>query len=842
MARLPSVTACRHCWGVLFSTTAALLAMTAGAQADQDFYRPRTTYGEIGILEMPSARTAPDGQLTFTASVLDGIQHYNLGFQILPWLEGSFRYSRIPKLLAGGLTEFDRSFGLKIRLVNESRHFPQISLGARDLLGTGIYSGEYLVASKQVDDFDLTLGMGWGRFAQRAAFANPLASLFSSFRTRDTNFGLGGTLSFGQFFHGPNVGLFGGVVWRTPIEGLNVLAEYSSDRYMLEAKTDTFKVHSPLNFGLSYHFFDVATVSAGWYYGNSYGLTLSISADPTTNVAPVRFEANLPQPVTRPDKGQIEALTVLLQRSAPIKPLPRDAAWIDFPQTPISEASTSLKATLVSTIQDVRDVEVIGRTVLIDAGAKRHGALTCNGYARIVSGVATTVDAVALSDVSDPSGNVTICRIAHYTDTGFPERLSASDTQADSGGSPEVDDPATVLAKVRGDVAAQSISVEGISLEPGMMWLYFDNEHYFSESAAAGRITRILMADLPASIEIFHLVSVRHGISLRDFTIARSAMERASSTSGSAVELGQAISLNMPPLNEPVLDRGQATSYPRLHWSIEPALTEGLFDPNRPLQVQLLAALNANVEVTPYLDVEGSVEANIYNNFNLNLPANSQLPHVRSDILEYYRHGINGIAKLDAVYRTRITRDVYAELKAGYLESMFAGVGGQVLWQPDGERIAVGADLYDVWQRSFDRLFGVQKYHVLTGHVSLYYASPWYDLNFNLHVGRYLAGDYGATIEVTRRFSTGVEIGAFATFTNVPFSVFGEGSFDKGILIRIPFEWGLPFHSRSSYDLLLRSLTRDGGQRLLDDDSLHDDLQSTSYGVLRRHLDDITNP
>jgi hypothetical protein len=126
--------------------------------------------------------------------------------------------------------------------------------------------------------------------------------------------------------------------------------------------------------------------------------------------------------------------------------------------------------------------------------------------------------------------------------------------------------------------------------------------------------------------------------------------------------------------------------------------------------------------------------------------------------------------------------------------------------------------------------------------VSVYYASPWYGLNFNIHAGRYLAGDYGATFELTRRFDSGVEIGAFATFTNVPFSKFGEGSFDKGIIIHIPFEWALPIFSQGSYDLTLRSLTRDGGQRLDNDDSLYRETLSTSYGEIVRHADEINEP
>ena len=39
--------------------------------------------------------------------------------------------------------------------------FPRLLL-VRDLAGTGLFSSEYLVASKNVRNFDLSIGMGWG--------------------------------------------------------------------------------------------------------------------------------------------------------------------------------------------------------------------------------------------------------------------------------------------------------------------------------------------------------------------------------------------------------------------------------------------------------------------------------------------------------------------------------------------------------------------------------------------------------------------------------------------------------------------------------------------------------
>ena len=235
-------------------------------------------------------------------------------------------------------------------------------------------------------------------------------------------------------------------------------------------------------------------------------------------------------------------------------------------------------------------------------------------------------------------------------------------------------------------------------------------------------------------------------------------------------------------------------------------------------------------------------ELNILNNFGQLLLSDSQLPHVRTDFPLYYHEGKNGISHLETSYTTEIAPDVYAKAKAGLLEDMFAGAGGEVLWRPEGERWAVGASLFEVWQREFDRLFDLQPYHVLTGHLNLYYESPYYGLNFAVNAGRYLAGDYGATLQVTRRFSTGVEVGIFATLTNVPFSKFGEGSFDKGFIIRIPLDWALPLDSQTEYDTVLRPVTRDGGQMLDGEQTLYEDTRRTSFSEILANDEKIVNP
>jgi hypothetical protein len=248
--------------------------------------------------------------------------------------------------------------------------------------------------------------------------------------------------------------------------------------------------------------------------------------------------------------------------------------------------------------------------------------------------------------------------------------------------------------------------------------------------------------------------------------------------------------------------------------------------------MQLLAGAWGVIEILPGLSLDAEVEANIWDNFNKNRPSDSVLPHVRTDYIKFFTKGKNGIGDFEADYRFRITPNVFAIARAGYLESMFAGAGGEILWRPDGQRWALGADLYDVWERNFNRQLGLQSYHVATGHISLYYDSPWYNLNFALRAGHYLAGDTGVTLEVSRRFDTGVELGVFMTKTNISSARFGEGSFDKGIMIRMPIGFAIPINSQGQWAVDIRPTQRDGGQRLDNDSLLYNETRRSSLGEI----------
>ena len=389
----------------------------------------------------------------------------------------------------------------------------------------------------------------------------------------------------------------------------------------------------------------------------------------------------------------------------------------------------------------------------------------------------------------------------------------------------------------------QRLHIAAITLGSSDILVYYSNTHYYLEADAIGRLTRILMANTPPKIERFRLVASVMSVPQREFTVLRMPMERifGQDDAGQARTSG-AITSAPAPLVAAYAPSDMHESYPRFSWSIFPQYRQAVTDSIQPYVSQVLLGVQGGVELFPGFSLNGEFESSLYDNLSSFQPSNSLLPHVRSDFASYIRDGRNGIGDLEANYRFRIAPDTFAIARAGILENMFAGAGGEVLWRPDGQRWAIGADAYQVWQRGFDRLLDVQHYQVFTGHVSLYYASPWYDLNFVARAGRYLAGDFGTTLEMSRRFASGVEIGVFGSFTDASSHRFGEGRFDKGIIIRIPLGWATPIASQSQIGIDLRPIQRDGGQRLTNDAILYNETRRTSDSDVFSHFDSFLHP
>jgi hypothetical protein len=201
-----------------------------------------------------------------------------------------------------------------------------------------------------------------------------------------------------------------------------------------------------------------------------------------------------------------------------------------------------------------------------------------------------------------------------------------------------------------------------------------------------------------------------------------------------------------------------------------------------------------------------------YDNFHYTAP--SSLPRVRTYVREYLttqRFTLNN-AQLTQLNQWR--DDVYSLAYAGALEPMFAGAGAEVMWRPHSSSWAISADINRLGQRDFDQRFSLRDYRVNSGHLTAYWDTHYQGIEAKLMVGQYLAGDRGATLEMSRRFNNGARMGFWVTKTNVSAETFGEGSFDKGVFFSIPFDALLTSWSTQTMKFVWQPLIRDGGARL----------------------------
>lgn len=189
----------------------------------QDLSPSYNNYGSVGLMQNPTARMAKEGELAITYSDMEEYRRYTVNLQLLPWLETTAFYTRFPNRLYSNFPGFsgdsiltDKGFDVKARLWQESYWLPEVSVGLRDLAGTGLFDAEYIVGSKRFGPVDISLGLGFGRLGTYDDVSNPFCEVSDEYCTRKTGFsGKGGELEYDQWFTGP-MALFGGIEYQTP--------------------------------------------------------------------------------------------------------------------------------------------------------------------------------------------------------------------------------------------------------------------------------------------------------------------------------------------------------------------------------------------------------------------------------------------------------------------------------------------------------------------------------------------------------------------------------------------------------------------------------------------------
>lgn len=669
-------------------------------------------WGEIGLLQTPTARMAPSGSVRLQMSRVSPYTHGTVMFQVFDWMETGFRYTDIANRLygpdiAGNQSYTDKSIDLKLRLREENNFWPQVAMGFRDLGGTGLFSGEYVVANKRWGNWDASLGLGWGNLGSRGNLKNPLSVFGSGFESRPVvDVGQGGTSSTQAMFHGP-AALFGGVQWHSPSDRWMLKLELDGNDYQHEPLSNNQPAASPFNFGVVYRYSPNIDFSLGLERGNQLMMSFTL-----------------------------------------------------------------------------------------------HGALNQLHSPKLLDPALPPVHASAPPQLSPAGWTQTAQAIELYT--GW---------------------------SVRGVSHQQTITrVEAET----------DNSHHLQERIE--RVIRLLHRDAPAASTRFVLQLQERGLPMSLIEIDRAewvsqhtqAVPPALRLPTQQVSAGQSLSPRiLPPEDSALSTWKRKSSDTRIEWG--PSYSQILGGPDNFLLYQL--GVNADLEHrfsdrTWLNSVLNLRLIDNYSNFVYDAPSN--LPRVRT----YQREYVTSSALTMPLFQLTHVKDLgnghYVSGYAGMLEPMFGGVGAEWFYRPWQGRVAWGIDVNRVQQRDFNQNFSFRDYSVNTGHASMYWDTGWHDLQVKLSYGKYLAGDVGATLDAKRVFNNGVAIGAWATKTNVSAETFGEGSFDKGVYVSIPFDVIMPKTTSGSANLIWTPLTRDGGARLnrrftLDDITRQRDSRALSW-------------
>ena len=357
---------------------------------------------------------------------------------------------------------------------------------------------------------------------------------------------------------------------------------------------------------------------------------------------------------------------------------------------------------------------------------------------------------------------------------------------------------------------------------------------------SSGRVIRTLDEIVPDNVKKFEVINQNAGLNLSKITVNRDSFKKYADENLYQLSVRE-MKFESAGFENQRYDFRPTGKYPANFFNIAPELRTQIGGPDGFFLGDLSLSLYSETKLSRSLAITGHGSIGLVDTFDdLKLTSDSVLPHVRTDIVKYLKESNDyNIKRLQIDYFMQLDKDIYAKLTGGILESMFAGIGGEILFRPFHRNFAIGAEAWRVKQREYNMLFRLLDYETTTGHINFYYREPSSQILFTIRGGRFLAKDSGFNFDFSRRFPSGLILGAFFSLTDISEYEFGEGSFDKGFYFHVPLEIFSNNYREGYSSFGLRPLTRDGAQLVQHGMHLYGITEQSSYGNLFIDFDDL---
>lgn len=189
---------------------------------------------------------------------------------------------------------------------------------------------------------------------------------------------------------------------------------------------------------------------------------------------------------------------------------------------------------------------------------------------------------------------------------------------------------------------------------------------------------------------------------------------------------------------------------------------------------------------------------------------------VRSDSVLYKKESLAlGRLMYDQIYKTG--NELYGRFAAGLLEVQYAGVDAEIGKPFFNGRFMLGLSGSAVKKREPNNPVQLKDTNVKdfygTAFINTRLNIPEYDISVDLKTGRFLAGDKGTKITISK-FINGVILSVWYSVTDTSGfnDSFNRGYHDKGIAVSIPLRLFKGTDSRTAYYYALSPWTRDVAQ------------------------------
>ncbi|MBU1619097.1 MAG: YjbH domain-containing protein [Gammaproteobacteria bacterium] len=340
---------------------------------------------------------------------------------------------------------------------------------------------------------------------------------------------------------------------------------------------------------------------------------------------------------------------------------------------------------------------------------------------------------------------------------------------------------------------------------------------YRDEDVAMNRIGRVLATHLPETIKTYRVVTLAMDLPLVETAVNAEQFVKAARYESLDADVKTTYHRTEPVLGDEqwAVERDESG----FGYSADIFWIQTFGNPEKFYMYQGGLLLGGGYQFNTNFSLQTTVKVNLLTNFddfNFTVDAqNTGVPRVRTYVREYVTRSDVTMENLYGLWKDEIADNWYGQAYAGYLETMYGGVGGEVLYKPIDSSLAIGFDMNYVQQRDYDSDVAFFDYKTLTGHLSFYWTPQWLeDTMITASFGQYLAKDKGVTVDFAKRFDSGIVAGAYAAITDMSSEEYGEGSFTKGFYVSIPFDLFSLKSATGRGRIPWVPIARDGGQML----------------------------